>query len=133
MFKEFKAFLLRGNVLDVAVGIIIGAAFVKVVGSFVEDIMMPPIGVLIGHVDFSSLAYTMIEKAPGQQAVTINIGKFINSIIDFIIIGFAIFLVVRQANRFQAPAPVEDTKECGYCHTSIPSKATRCPACTSNL
>jgi large conductance mechanosensitive channel len=142
MLKEFKEFAMRGNVVDLAVGLIIGAAFGKIVTSFVNDILMPPIGLLLGKVDFANLFLTLsgptaktLEEAQSAGAVTINYGLFINTIIDFIIVAFAIFLLIRQINRMKsAPAPVApDTKECPHCFTSIPIKATRCPNCTSEL
>lgn len=134
MIQDFKAFIMRGNVLDLAVGIIIGAAFGKIVTSFVGDLLMPPIGVLLGQVDFSTLAYTLVEKAGDKPAVVISYGKFISTIVDFLIVAFAIFILIRQVNKLQKPAePVVDTskKECKFCLTNIPAKATRCPACTS--
>lgn len=136
MFQEFKAFVMRGNVLDMAVGIIIGAAFSKIITSFVGDIFMPPIGVLLGQVDFSSLAYVLVEQTSDKAAVVIGYGQFINTVVDFLIVAFIIFMVIRQVSRFRKPAPVvapDPTKECGYCFSSIPVRATRCPACTSTL
>jgi len=145
MIKEFKEFAMRGNVLDMAVGIIIGAAFGTIVTSLVSDVIMPPIGLLLGNVDFSNIFAVLKEgKAPGPYAslaaakaagaVTLNLGIFINTIINFIIVAFAIFLLIRNINRFKkteeaAPA----TKDCPYCIVSIPIKATRCPHCTSEL
>lgn len=143
MWKEFRDFAMRGSVVDLAIGIVIGAAFGRVVSSFVNDILMPPLGLLLGNVDFSSLfinlsgkAYGSVAEAKAAGAATINYGIFINSIIDFIIVAFAIFIVVKQMNRLTAkpaPAAVPTTKECPYCVTTIPIKATRCPACTSEL
>jgi len=135
MIKEFKEFAMRGNVVDMAVGIILGAAFGKIVSSFVNDVIMPPIGMLLGNVDFSQLAITLKEKSAAAEAVTIKYGVFINTILDFIIIAFAIFIVIRQMNRFKKEAPVAEptTKECPKCFTGIPIKATRCPNCTSEL
>ena len=142
MLKEFKEFAMRGSVVDLAVGLIIGGAFGKIVTSFVNDILMPPIGLLLGKVDFANLFLTLsgpvensLEKAKAANAVTINYGLFINTIIDFIIVAFAIFLLIRQINRMKrAPEPVApNTKECPHCFTSIPIKATRCPNCTSEL
>jgi large conductance mechanosensitive channel len=140
MFKEFKEFAVKGNVVDMAVGIIIGAAFGKIVSSFVNDILMPPIGLLMGKVDFSSLfinlsgkSFDSLASARAAGAATINYGLFVNSIIDFIIVAFAIFLVIRQINRLKRdPEPVV-TKECPYCFSKIPVKALRCPNCTSEL
>lgn len=144
MLKEFKEFAMRGNVLDMAVGIVIGAAFGKIVSSFVADILMPPIGLLLGKVDFSNLfidlsgqphATLAVAKAAG--AVTINYGVFLNTILDFVIVAFAIFLLIRQVNRLQRqpePVPVAPaTKDCPFCTSAIPIKAVRCPQCTSEL
>ncbi len=137
MIKEFKEFAMRGNVVDMAVGIIIGAAFGKIVSSLVNDIIMPPIGMLLGNVDFSNLAVTLKEKTEAAEAVTIGYGVFINTVLDFIIVAFVIFMVIKQINRFKKkePAPVAEptTKECPKCYTSIPIKAVRCPNCTSDL
>jgi len=143
MWKEFRDFAMRGNVVDLAVGIIIGAAFGKIVTSLVNDILMPPIGILLGKVDFSNLfinlsgkPYASIADAKAAGAATINYGLFVNNIIDFIIVAFAVFLLVRQMNRLTkkpeaAVAPT--TKECPYCASTIALKATRCPQCTSAL
>ncbi len=143
MLKEFKAFAMRGNVLDMAVGIIIGAAFGKIVSSLVSDIIMPPIGLLLGKVDFTNLylnlsgtQYPSLAAAKEAGAATINYGLFLNTILDFVIVAFALFLLVRQVNRMAAPAPAPaapTTKECPYCCSSVPLKATRCPHCTSEL
>lgn len=142
MFKEFKAFAMRGNVLDMAVGIIIGAAFGRIITSFVGDIIMPPLGLLIGKVDFSSLflnisgtSYPTLAAAKAAGAATINYGTFLNTVLDFLIVGFVIFLLVRSVNRWSKPAPAAapTTKECPYCLTQIPLKATRCPSCTSEV
>jgi large conductance mechanosensitive channel len=144
MFKEFKEFAMRGNVIDLAVGLIIGAAFGKIITSFVNDILMPPIGLVLGKVDFTNLflilsgpAAATLEEAKTAGAVTINYGLFLNTIIDFIIVAFAIFLLIRQVNRMKrepAPAPAAPTaKECPYCATNIPLGAKRCPNCTSTL
>jgi large conductance mechanosensitive channel len=148
MFKEFREFAMRGNVMDMAVGIIIGAAFGTIVNSLVQDVIMPPIGLLLGHVDFSNLflvlkegtkaagPYTTVAAAKAAGAVTINFGVFLNTIISFVVVAFAVFLLIRTMNRLNrkeaAPAaPV--TKECTYCLSAIPVKATRCPHCTSEL
>jgi len=142
MLKEFKQFAMRGNVLDMAVGIIIGAAFGKIVTSLVSDILMPPIGRILGRVDFSSLfinlsgqSYDSLAAAKAAGAATINYGMFLNTVIDFVIVAFVIFLIIRQVNKWQKPAPAAapTTKECPYCASAIPLKATRCPNCTSEL
>jgi len=148
MLKEFKEFAMRGNVLDMAVGIIIGAAFGSIVGSLVNDVLMPPIGLLLGNVDFSNLfvslkqgaelpANATLAQAKSAGAVTINYGLFINSIINFLIIAFAIFMVIRWINKLkrqpEAPAAAPTTKECPYCLSTIAIKAVRCPQCTSEL
>jgi len=142
MFKEFKAFAMRGNVLDMAVGIIIGAAFGRIITSFVNDILMPPLGLIVGKVDFSTLflnisgtSYPTLAAAKAAGAATINYGVFLNTILDFLIVAFAIFLLVRQVNRWNRPepAPAPTTRECPYCLTQIPLKATRCAACTAEI
>ena len=148
MLKEFKAFAMRGNVLDMAVGIIIGAAFGTIVTSLVNDVIMPPIGLLLGNVDFSNIfavlkegktpgPYASVAAAKAAGAVTMNMGVFINTVINFIIVAFAIFLLIRSINRLkkkeEAPPAVPITKECPYCIVSIPIKATRCPHCTCEL
>ncbi len=144
MFKEFRKFAMRGNVVDMAVGIIIGAAFGKIVASFVKDIIMPPIGLLLGDVDFSNLfvnlsegSYATLAQAQEAGAATLNYGAFINTVVDFLIVAFAIFIVIRQMNRLKQPkeaAPAEPTtKDCPFCLSTIPIKASRCPSCTSEL
>jgi len=142
MFKEFKEFAMRGNVVDMAVGIIIGAAFGRIITSLVSDIILPPIGKGLGQIDFSNLfinlsgkPYDTLAAAKAAGAATINYGVFINTVIDFLIVAFVIFLIVRQINRWNRPAPAAApaTKECSYCASSIPIKATRCPNCTSQL
>jgi large conductance mechanosensitive channel len=146
MLKDFKEFVMRGNVLDLAVGIIIGAAFGSIVKSLVDDVLMPPLGLALGNVDFSNLflvlkegakaagPYTTLAEAKAAGAVTLNLGLFLNSVVAFVIVAFAIFLVVRAANRFQTkPAPPAATKDCPYCKMPIPIGATRCPQCTSEL
>ncbi len=149
MLKEFKEFAMRGNVIDMAVGIIIGAAFGTIVTSLVADVLMPPIGLLLGSIDFANLfvvlkegakaagPYASLAAAKAAGAVTINYGFFINTVISFIIIAFAVFLLVRSINRLkrqeEAPPAVPTTKECSYCFSTIPIKATRCPHCTSEL
>jgi large conductance mechanosensitive channel len=135
MLKEFREFAMRGNVVDMAVGIVIGAAFGKIVSSLVSDVIMPPIGVVSGNVDFSSLAITLKSATDSSPAVAIKYGLFINTIIDFVIVAFAIFLVVKQMNRLKQPAPVAvpTTKDCPHCLMSVPLKATRCGHCTSEM
>ena len=135
MMKEFRDFAMKGNVVDMAVGIIIGAAFGKIVSSLVSDVIMPPIGMLLGNVDFSSLAYTLREATEAAPAVSIKYGLFINTIIDFAIVAFAIFLVIKQMNRLKKPAAAAapTTRDCPQCLMSIPLKATRCGHCTCDL
>jgi large conductance mechanosensitive channel len=142
MLKEFKEFAMKGNVLDMAIGIIIGAAFGKIITSLVADVIMPPIGLILGKVDFSSLFlslsgthYDSLVAAKAAGAPTINYGLFLNNVIDFLIVAFVIFMVIRQVNRWKKPVPVAApvTKECPYCFTAIPIKAMRCPNCTSEL
>jgi len=144
MLKEFKEFAMRGNVLDMAVGIIIGAAFGKIVSSFVADVLMPPIGLLLGKVDFSNLflnlggqSFPSVEAAKAAGAPTLNYGLFLNTVIDFVIVAFAIFLLIKQVNRLmpkKAEAPAAPTtKECPRCLSQIPIKATRCAHCTSDI
>lgn len=135
MLKEFKDFAMKGNVVDMAVGIVIGAAFGKIVSSLVADVVMPPIGVLMGNVDFSSLVITLREKTADAPAVAIRYGVFINTVIDFVIVSFAIFMVIKQMNRLKKPAPPEEptTKDCPQCLMTIPLKATRCGHCTSDV
>ena len=147
MMKEFKEFAMRGNVVDMAVGIIIGAAFGTIVNSLVQDVIMPPIGLLLGRIDFSNFfavlkegkaagPYASVAAAKAAGAVTMNYGVFINTVISFLIIAFAVFLLVRAINKMkrqEAPPPVPTTKECAYCYSKIPIQATRCPNCTSEL
>ncbi len=142
MLKEFKEFAVRGNVIDMAVGIIIGAAFTKVVTSLVGDIIMPPIGKLLGRVDFANLFINLSDKPVASVAdakkagiATLNYGLFINTVFEFIIVAFAVFLLVRQINRLkkEAPPPPPNTRDCPYCVSAIPVAATRCPHCTSQL
>jgi large conductance mechanosensitive channel len=142
MFKEFKEFAMNGNVLDMAVGIIIGAAFGKIISTFVGDVLMPPIGLALGNVDFSNLfidlsgqGFTSLKVAKDAGAATLNYGVFLNSVIDFLIVAFAIFLLVRQVNKLKRKeeAPPPNTKDCPFCFSSIPVKATRCANCTSQL
>jgi len=135
MLKEFKEFAMKGNVIDMAVGIIIGGAFGKIVTSFVNDVIMPPIGMLMGKVNFSDLAITLKEKSADAPAVVVKYGLFINTVIDFTIVAFAIFLVIKQMNRLKKTEPPKEptTKDCPKCCSAIPVKATRCPQCTSEL
>jgi large conductance mechanosensitive channel len=149
MFKEFKEFAMRGNVVDMAVGIIIGASFGGIISSLVADVLMPPIGLVLGNVDFSNLfvtlkagakatgPYASLADAKTAGAVTVNVGLFINTIISFLIVAFAMFLVIRGMNKMKkeapAPAAAPTTKECPFCFSAIPIKAKRCPSCTSQL
>jgi large conductance mechanosensitive channel len=143
MFKEFKEFAMKGNMLDLAIGLILGAAFGTIVTSLVNDVIMPPIGLLLGHVDFKELfvalngqSYANLADAKKAAAPVIAYGSFLNTIINFTIVAFVAFLIVKQANRFKKPAPAPAapaTKECPECTTSIPLKARRCPACTAEL
>jgi len=148
MLKEFKEFAMRGNVVDMAVGIIIGAAFGTIVKSLVSDIIMPPIGLLLGNVDFSNLfvvlkqgatagPYASLTDAQAAGAVSINYGAFVNTVTSFVIVAFAVFLVIRSINRLkrqeEEPAAEPTTRSCPYCQSTIPIKATRCPFCTSEL
>ncbi|MFZ5919253.1 MAG: large-conductance mechanosensitive channel protein MscL [Chloroflexota bacterium] len=148
MFKEFRDFAMRGNVIDMAVGIIIGGAFGTIVKSLVSDIIMPPVGLLLGGMDFVNLfallqegepagPYAALADAQAAGAVTINYGVFINAVISFLIVAFAMFLIIRAMNRMQrakeAPVAEPTEKECPYCFTAIPIKASRCPHCTSQL
>jgi large conductance mechanosensitive channel len=142
MLREFRQFAMRGNVLDLAIAVIIGAAFGKIVTSLVNDIIMPPIGLLLGGMDFSNMfinlsgtAYANLDAAKKAGAATINYGLFLNAVIDFLIVAFVIFLVVRQVTKMMPkPAPAApQTKDCPYCQSAISIKATRCPNCTSDL
>jgi len=143
MFKEFKEFIMRGNVMDLAIGIVIGAAFGKIVTSFVSEILMPPIGLALGKVDFTNLFinlsgthYDTLKAAKDAGAATINYGLFLGVVIDFIIVAFAIFLVIRMVNRMRRKKedePAETTKECAFCLSSIPLNAIKCAHCTSDL
>jgi len=143
MLKDFKAFVMRGNVMDLAVGVIIGAAFGKIVSSFVTDILMPPLGLLLGKVDFTNLylslsgqKYASLAEAQAAGAPTLNYGLFINNIIDFLIVALVIFMLIRALTKLtkkeEKPADVT-TRDCPYCQTSISKKATRCPNCTSEV
>jgi large conductance mechanosensitive channel len=148
MLKEFKEFIAKGNAVDMAVGLIIGAAFVAIVSSLVSDIIMPPLGLLLGKVDFSNLyillkegtnpgPYASLRDAQTVGAITINYGIFIDKIMSFVIVAFVIFLLVKSINRLRTPKVIPEarptTKECPYCHMQIPINATRCPYCTSEL
>jgi large conductance mechanosensitive channel len=145
MLKEFKEFVMRGNVVDMAVGIIIGAAFGRIVTSFVNDVLMPPIGLLLGRIDFSNLFIDLsgrglatldAAKKAVPPAPTLNYGIFLQSTLDFVIVAFAIFLLVKQVNRFrrkEEPAAAPATRECPFCTSAIALKATRCPHCTSTI
>jgi large conductance mechanosensitive channel len=148
MLKEFKEFAMRGNVLDMAVGIIIGAAFGTIVRSLVEDVLMPPVGLLLGDVDFANLfivlkegavlaPYASLEQAKAAGAVTVNYGIFLNGVISFLIVAFAVFMLIRSVNRMrreEEPVPVAaTTKDCEFCFTAIPVMASRCPHCTSEV
>lgn len=148
MFKEFKEFAVKGNVLDMAVGIIIGAAFGTLVASFVSDVLMPPIGLLLGNMDFSNLyvvihagsvpvPYASLAQAHAAGAVTLNYGVFLDKVIAFLIVAFVLFLIVRSMNRLkrkaEAPAAAPATKECPYCCSTVALKAVRCPNCTSEI
>ncbi|HAY21126.1 MAG TPA: large conductance mechanosensitive channel protein MscL [Desulfobacterales bacterium] len=145
MFKDFREFAMRGNVVDMAVGIIIGAAFGIIVKSLVDDVIMPPLGILLGNVDFSNIflvlkegkvagPYASVAAAKEAGAVTVNIGLFVNAVINFLIVAFAIFILVRGMNKLKKEKPVDPTtKECPYCFSTIPIQASRCPYCTSAL
>jgi len=148
MLKEFKEFAMRGNVLDMAVGIIVGAAFGTIVNSLVQDAIMPPIGLLLGNVDFSNIfivlkegkvagPYASVAAAKSAGAISINFGMFVNTIISFILVAFAVFLLIKTINRLrrqeEAPPAPPITKDCIYCFSKIPIQATRCPNCTSEL
>jgi large conductance mechanosensitive channel len=142
MFSEFKKFIMRGNVLDLAIGVVIGGAFGKIVASLVSDVVMPVIGLALGKVDFSGLfislngqSYASLVEAKAAKAPTLNYGIFLNTVIEFLIISFVIFIIVKQVNRFKKPEPVAApaTKDCPQCCTAIPLAAKRCPACTSQL
>ena len=150
MFKEFKEFAMKGNVLDMAIGIIIGAAFGTIVKSFVADVIMPPIGLLLGNVDFTNLfiplkdgakvmgPYASLADAQAAGAVTLNYGTFINTIVSFLIVAFSVFMLVKSVNKFQRkkeeiPEAAPTTKSCPYCYSVISIQATRCPGCTSEI
>ena len=139
MLKEFREFIARGNVIDLAVAVIIAAAFGRIVTSVVNDLVMPPIGMALGNADFSDLfvalngmTYASLAEAEAAGAPTVNYGRFLNTVIEFLIVALAVFLLVRQVNRFKRPVPV-DTRECPFCASQISLKATRCPLCTSDV
>ena len=144
MLKEFREFIARGNVIDLAVGVIIGAAFGKIVTTLVEGIIMPPIGMMLGRIDFSSMFFVLdhskgdpmsLAKAKELGVPVIAYGQFINDVIGFLIVGFVVFLLIKQVNRMRAPQPAAApaAKDCPFCATSIPVRASRCPNCTSPL
>lgn len=141
MFKEFKEFAMKGNLVDLAVGVIIGSAFSKIVASFVSDIIMPILGLLVGKVDFSNLfitlgdgSYNTLQEAKDAGAVTVNYGLFVNNLMDFLIVAFSIFIVVKQMNKLlKRDEKAVDKKKCKYCYSDINIKATRCPNCTAEL
>jgi large conductance mechanosensitive channel len=142
MMKEFREFAMRGSVLDLAIGVIIGAAFGAIVNSFVNDVIMPPIGLLLGKTDFSSLfinlsgqTYPSLKAAKDAGAAVIGYGAFLNTVLNFVIISFVIFLIVKQVNRMKRPEPAAApvTRDCPYCTMAVSRKATRCPHCTSEL
>ena len=141
IFKEFKAFAMRGNVVDMAVGIVVGAAFGKIANSFVSDVFMPPLGIILGKVDFSDLFFDLsgtshptLAAAKAAGAATINYGMFINTIVQFLIVSFAMFMLIRQINKLEKkPEPTPTSKPCPLCFSNIPIKAIRCPNCTSDL
>jgi large conductance mechanosensitive channel len=143
MAKDFREFAARGNVIDLAVGVIIGAAFGKIVTSLVNDVVMPPLGMAIGRVDFRNLfvaldrqGYASLADAQKAGAATINYGLFMNTVFEFLIVAFVIFMMVRQLNRLKTPEPTpakDDARDCPFCVSRIPNKATRCPNCTSEL
>src|SRR5262245_35953709 len=142
MLKEFRTFIMRGNVLDLAVGVVIGAAFGKIVTSFVSDMLMPPVGLVLGRVDFANLfvnlsgqPFPTIAAAKAAGAPTLNYGLFLNAVVDFLIVALVIFLIVREVNRWRGPEPAAPpvTRECPFCATGIPLRARRCPHCTSEV
>ncbi len=141
MFQDFKAFAMKGNILDMAIGIVIGVAFGKIVSSFVSDIIMPPIGLILGKVDFTNLfinlsdkTYPTLAAAKAAGAPTINYGVFFNTVLDFLIVSFVLFLMMKQMSRFnKKEETVKNTQECPHCTSEISIRATRCPHCTSDL
>ncbi len=146
MLKEFKEFIMKGNVLDMAVGIIMGAAFGAIIKSLVDDVIMPPIGMLLGNIDFSNFfavlkegkvagPYATLAAAKAAGAVTVSYGLFVNTIISFLIVAFSVFILIKQVNRFrrEEPPPEVTTRECPFCLSAIPLKAVKCPHCTADL
>ena len=140
ILNEFKAFIMRGNVVDMAIGLSVGVAFTTVVKSLVDDIIMPPVGVIVGQVDFSQLFislsgehYATLKDAQDAGAATMNVGLFINALINFLIVGLVIFFIIKGLNRIEPPPAPPATKDCPYCLSKVPEKATRCPHCTSQL
>ncbi|MHB8055724.1 MAG: large conductance mechanosensitive channel protein MscL [Candidatus Aminicenantales bacterium] len=142
MFKEFKEFAMKGNLVDMAIAFVLGGAFGKIVTSFVNDIVMPPLGMLLGKVDFSKLfidlsgqGHPTLDAAKAAGAATLNYGAFINAVLDFLIVALVMFLVIKRMNKLRkpAPVPVPATKECPYCLSTVPVKAVRCPNCTSEI
>lgn len=140
MLKEFKEFALRGNVIDMAIGIIVGVAFGRITTSLVNDVIMPPIGLVLGRVNFNDLfvslngkTYASLAAAKAAGAPTLNYGIFLNTVLDFLIVAFVMFLLVRQVNRFHPAETPATTRECPYCRTQIPLNASRCPSCTSEV
>ena len=144
MLKEFRDFISRGNVIDLAVGVIIGAAFGRIVTTLVEGVIMPPLGMVLGQIDFSSLFFVLdstkgiplsLAEAKARGVPVIAYGQFINEIVSFLIVALAVFILIKQVNRLKKPAPAaaQTTKECPFCLSSIPLKATRCPSCTSQI
>jgi large conductance mechanosensitive channel len=142
MLNEFRTFIIRGNMIDLAVGIVIGVAFTTVVNSFVNDLLMPPIGLLLGKVDFANLfvslgggSFPTVAAAKAAGVPTLNYGLFINNVINLLIVGFVVFMVVKQVNRMRGPEPVAapTTRECPMCASAIPRRARRCPLCTSEV
>ena len=138
MIREFREFVVRGNALDMAVGIIVGAAFGKVVSSLVDNILMPPIGLVVGNVDFASLAWTLRPATAESEAVTVGYGLFLNAVVDLVLVALAVFLIVRWMNRLhrkreEVPPAAPTLKDCPRCFSAIPVRASRCPSCTSEL
>lgn len=134
MLKEFKEFAIKGNVIDLAVGVVIGSAFGKIVSSLVSDIIMPPLGLLLGNIDFSKKVFILKPETLSLPAITMNYGLFINNCIDFIIVAFSIFIIIKQINRFKRKETAsQNTKECPFCISTVPTKATKCSSCGSTI